>query len=100
MEILKAVNLLPSSTLFIDDNPVERAAVKAAFPEIRVMDAPLAHWRRILLWAPELQRSVITAEASQRTEMIQAQIEREEARQALSREDFLNEGPFSCPQAA
>ena len=78
-EILEQVNLLPSSVLFVDDNPVERAAVKAAFPEMRVMDAALAHWRRILLWSPQLQRSVITAESAQRTEMIQAQIEREGA---------------------
>ena len=61
-EILKDVNLLPGSVLFVDDNPVERAAVKAAFPDIRVMDAPLAHWRRILLWAPELQQPLITLE--------------------------------------
>ena len=88
-EILQAVNLLPSSALFIDDNPVERAAVKAAFPGMRVMDAALANWRRILLWAPELQRSVITAESSQRTQMIQAQIHREDIRQSLSREEFL-----------
>jgi FkbH-like protein len=89
-EILKHVNLLPESVLFIDDNPVERAAVKAAFPGIRVMDAPLVHWRRILLWAPELQQPVITNESAKRTEMIQAQVEREDARQSLSREEFLN----------
>ncbi len=89
--ILKAVNLLPSSALFVDDNPTERAAVKAAFPDIRVMDEPLAHWRRILLWAPELQRAVITTEASQRAEMIHAQIQRDEAREAVSREDFLRD---------
>jgi FkbH-like protein len=88
-EILKAVNLSPSSVLFVDDNPVERAAVKAAFPEIRVMDVALVHWRRILLWAPELQQPVITIESAQRTEMIQAQIQREDKRLSLSRDEFL-----------
>jgi FkbH-like protein len=89
-EILTAVNLLPGSVLFVDDNPVERAAVKAAFPDIRVIDASLAHWRRLLLWAPELQQAVITGESSQRTETTRAQMEREDTRQALSRDEFLN----------
>ena len=88
-EILEAVNLLPSSVLFVDDNPVERSSVKATFPDIRVVDAPLAQWRRILLWAPELQRSAITTESTQRTGTVQAQIEREGARKALDREAFL-----------
>lgn len=88
-EILEAVNLLPSSVLFVDDNPVERASVKAAFPEIRVLDAPLAHWRRILLGAPELQRSVITAEGANRSEMVKAQIKRDDTRQSLDRSEFL-----------
>ena len=88
-EIIHTLNLLPASVLFVDDNPVERASVKAAFPEIRVLDAALVHWRRILLWAPELQRSVITGESSQRTETVKAQIEREELSHSLSRDDFL-----------
>jgi FkbH-like protein len=87
--ILKMVNLLPESALFVDDNPVERAEVQAALPGIRVLDAPLTLWRRILLWAPELQRAVITTEASQRTNMVQAQIEREMTREALNRVEFL-----------
>jgi HAD superfamily phosphatase (TIGR01681 family) len=69
-EVIESVNVLPGSVLFVDDNPAERAAVKAAFPDIRVMGASLVHWRRILLWAPELQQPVITDESSQRTEMI------------------------------
>lgn len=87
--ILRETNLLPESVLFVDDNPVERAAVREAFPGIRVMDAPLAEWRRILLWAPELQRAAITAEAAARTAMVQAGIAREEARQELDHGDFL-----------
>ncbi|MBI0534858.1 HAD-IIIC family phosphatase [Roseomonas sp. KE2513] len=87
--ILAEVNLLPDSVLFVDDNPVERAAIREAFPGMRTMDAPLAEWRRILLWAPELQRAVITDEAVARTEMIKAQIAREAVRSEMSHEEFL-----------
>jgi len=88
-EILAQVNLLPKSVVFIDDNPVERAAVKAAFPEMRVLGPNPYLWRRILLWSPETQVATITSESAARTEMVQKQVEREEQRQHLSREDFL-----------
>ena len=87
--ILREVNLLPKSVLFIDDNPVERAAIKAAFPEMRVLGPNPYLWRRILLWAPETQVAAITAESASRTEMVQRQVERESQRKRLSREEFL-----------
>jgi FkbH-like protein len=87
--ILGEVNLLPKSVVLIDDNPVERAAIKAAFPEIRVLGPNPYLWRRILLWAPETQVAAITAESSARTEMVQKQVERESQRKRLSREEFL-----------
>ena len=77
-EILAEVNLLPNSVVFIDDNPVERAAVKAAFPEIRVLGPNPYLWRRILLWSPETQVATITSESAARTEMVQKQVQREE----------------------
>lgn len=88
-EILKETNLLPKNALFIDDNPVERAAVRDAFPEMRVLGDDIYRLRRVLLWSGETQVSHITDESSRRTEMIQAQIEREGMRSAMSREDFL-----------
>jgi FkbH-like protein len=87
--ILAEVNLLPRSVVFIDDNPVERAAIKAAFPEMRVLGPNPYLWRRILLWAPETQVATITAESAARTEMVQKQVERETQRKRLSREEFL-----------
>jgi FkbH-like protein len=42
-----------------------------------------------LLWAPELQVPVVTAESAARTEMIQAAGARESSRQRLSRPEFL-----------
>jgi FkbH-like protein len=88
-ELLRETNLLPRNVLFIDDNPVERASVKAAFPEMRVIGANPYVWRRILLWAPETQVAGITAESAARTDMMRAQVEREGARQQMSRGDFL-----------
>jgi FkbH-like protein len=87
--ILRQVNVLPRNTLFIDDNPVERAAVKAAFPEIRTLGEDIYDLRRVLLWSAETQVPVLTAESARRTEMVQAQAAREEARTRLSREEFL-----------
>jgi FkbH-like protein len=88
-EILKLVNVLPRSAVFIDDNPVERAAVKAAFPDMRVLGKYPYYLKRILLWSAETQNSIITAESSRKTEMIQSQVERENLRQQLTRADFL-----------
>ncbi|MBV9587403.1 MAG: HAD-IIIC family phosphatase [Alphaproteobacteria bacterium] len=88
-EILAEVNLLAKSAVFIDDNPVERAAVKAAFPDMRVLGPNPYLWRRILLWAPETQVATVTAESAARTEMVQKQVERETQRKRLSRDEFL-----------
>lgn len=87
--ILHEINVLPRNVVFIDDNPSERAAVKAAFPEIRVFGPNPLLWRRILLWSAETQVSSITAESAARTEMVHAQVERERQRQQMSRQDFL-----------
>jgi FkbH-like protein len=87
--IIRDVNVLPRSVVFIDDNPVERAAVQAALPDIRVLGADQYYLRRILLWAPETQVPVVTDESARRTEMIQAAGARETVRQRLSRPAFL-----------
>lgn len=88
-EILASVNLLPRNVLFIDDNPVERAAMKSAFPSMRIIGAHPYYHKRILLWSPETQVAAITEESGKRTEMIQAQSKRETQRQELPREEFL-----------
>jgi FkbH-like protein len=88
-EILRALNLLSRNVLYVDDNPAERAAMKAAFPEIRVLGGSPLTWRRLLLWAPELQVSAITPESARRSDMVLAQVTREEQRLNLSREEFL-----------
>ena len=88
-EILEETNLLPGNALFIDDNPVERDAVRREFPEIRILGEDLYGIREYLLTAPELDVPSITEESARRTEMIQAQSEREHTRSSMSREEFL-----------
>jgi FkbH-like protein len=90
-EILAAVNLLPRNVLFIDDNPAERAQMTAAFPDIRVLGGNPFVWRRILLLAPEMQVVSVTAESAQRTEMVQAQVQREAERATLTAEEFAQQ---------
>ena len=89
-EAIAEANVLPDSVLFIDDNPVERAAVASAFPGVRTLGAPHLDWRRILLWSAETQVATITAESSRRSDMIRAQGKREASRGQQSREAFLD----------
>jgi FkbH-like protein len=89
-EILDMSKLLPDNVVFVDDNPVERAAVLEAFPGIRVLGADPYLLKRILLWSAETQVSSITSESSRRTEMMQSQAYRESARRTMSREQFLH----------
>jgi len=88
-EIIEEANLLPRSVVYIDDNPVERAAIRAAFPDVRSFGPNPLLWRRILLWSAETQVATITKESASRTEMVRAQVDRETHRKKLSREDFL-----------
>lgn len=88
-EILAETNLLPESVLFIDDNPLEIAEVKAAYPNIRTLTAPQQNWKHILCYAPETQRKHLSAESAQRTELIHAKIEREKAETSMDRSAFL-----------
>lgn len=87
--ICKEFNIKPKSVVFVDDNPVERAAVASAFPDIRVIGGNPYLTRRVLLWSAETQIAQLTAESERREDMIRGQIEREETRSAMSREDFL-----------
>lgn len=89
-DILRDVNVLPKNVLFVDDNPVERAAVLQAFPAIRTLGANPYAVKRTLLWAAETQVAGISAESGRRTEMIQAQVRREAERDAQPHDAFLN----------
>lgn len=88
-EVLRELNLRAENAVMIDDNPVERAAIKAGLPGVRVLGGQLYYLKRILLWSAETQQRAITSESARKTEMVQAQLQRESARKAMSREEFL-----------
>jgi FkbH-like protein len=82
--ILEALSLTPKGAVFVDDNPVERDAVKAALPGIRVIGSNPYLTRRILLWSPEIQVASRTEESKRREQMAQRQIQRDVQRLAIS----------------
>lgn len=88
-DILQEVNLRPQNAVMIDDNPVERAAIQAGVPGVRVLGRHLYYLKRILLWSAETQQRVITEESGRKTEMVHAQLQRESVRKSLSHEEFL-----------
>jgi len=73
----------------VDDNPVERAAIQAGVPGARVLGSQLYYLNRVLLWSAETQQPAMSQESSRKTEMVQAQLQRESVRQALTHEEFL-----------
>jgi FkbH-like protein len=88
-DLLREVNLRPENALMVDDHPAEREAIRRQLPGVRVLGRRLYYLKRVLLWAPETQTPALTAEAGQKTAMVQAQLRRDTVRQTLSHEEFL-----------
>jgi FkbH-like protein len=87
--ILADLNLRPQNAVMIDDHPIERAAIQAAMPKVRVLGQHPYYLKRVLLWAAETQSPSISAESAVRTQMVQAQIKRESERRELAPAQFL-----------
>ena len=88
-DILTQLSLTEQSCVFVDDNPIEREAVKAALPGIRTMGSNPLVTKRVLLWASETQTASRSEETRRRESMLQSQFERENQRAAMSHDDFL-----------
>jgi FkbH-like protein len=95
-EILQETNLLPANVAILDDNPREVDEIRARFPDVRVLGFDAYDWRRIILRAPETQTTEATAESLQRTQLVQARLERENAAIGVSRADWL--ASLACRQ--
>jgi FkbH-like protein len=90
--IAETLNIGLDSLVFIDDNPVERAAVRAELPEVHVVELPAdpLGYLPALATVAVLDRPRVLAEDRQRAEMYQRETVRREAQdQAASVEDFL-----------
>ncbi|WP_428964850.1 hypothetical protein [Micromonospora fluostatini] len=78
--------------LVLDDHPVERAEIRHALPDVHVLDAPVADFRRLLLSDPRCEVPWSTPEGAARSDTTRAVLARQavEAR-AADRADFLRE---------
>ncbi|TFH14801.1 MAG: HAD-IIIC family phosphatase [Lentisphaerales bacterium] len=92
VELVKELNLGLQSVVFIDDNPMERARVREALPEVLVPEWPTdrTQYRRALLDLDCFNAVSIGVEDRQRTDMYRAETERRGVRKEVgSFEDWL-----------
>lgn len=91
-EVLQETNLTDVSVLVIDDNPRERAEIKMAFPNMRLLHGYHYYWRKIILLAAETQVAHLSDESVNKSELMKSQVERNAQMSAAhSRESFLAE---------
>ncbi|MGA8899141.1 HAD-IIIC family phosphatase [Bradyrhizobium sp.] len=83
--------------LFIDDNPVERDRVRQRLPEVEVWGEDTFGLRRRLLNDPRLQIPVVTAEAASRSELVKAQIARQQLRtETMGEAQYIEQLQIKC----
>ncbi|MGK7932257.1 MAG: HAD-IIIC family phosphatase, partial [Microcystaceae cyanobacterium] len=91
--LAKDLNLGLDSFIFLDDNPIECAEVRANCPEVLTLQVPenpqeIPQWLKHI-WAFDIVQT--TAEDKKRTQMYRQQVEREQLkRESLTFGDFLN----------
>ena len=91
-EIAQELNVGLDALAFIDDNRFEREQVRAALPEVTVIDLPKnpMEYASAVRNCAALERLTLSAEDQQRTEMYAAQKQRAAAGQNFqSKEDFF-----------
>ena len=92
-ELSEKLSLGLDSFVFVDDNPVECAAIQQHLPEVAVLSAPVDEpWRTVELLAqqPYFDVIAVTHDDAGRLQEYKAQAQRAElANTAASREDFL-----------
>lgn len=95
-EIVDELGILPESVVFVDDNPLEREAVQAAFPRMRVLGAELNYVRRELLHSPFMQAETLTAEDELRASTVGRQAELRRHAASGSADAFLHALQLRC----
>jgi FkbH-like protein len=91
-EIAHELNIGVDSLAFLDDNAFEREQVRAALPEVTVIDLPQnpLDYAAALRDCPVFERLTLSAEDQQRTAMYAKQRQRVHAEQTFqSKEDFF-----------
>jgi len=83
--------------LFVDDHPIERDRVRQRLPEVEVWGENLFELRRRLLTDPRLQLPIVTDEARARTELVKAQLNRQQFRAETPDEsDYISSLRLQC----
>jgi FkbH-like protein len=92
-ELAKELSLGLDSFVFVDDNPVECAAIRQQLPDVAVVEAPvLEPWRlvEVLSQQPFFDAAVVTDDDVNRVKEYKAQAQRAElANSVNSRDEFL-----------
>ena len=91
-EIAQELNVGIDALAFLDDNPFEREQVRAALPEVTVVDLPKnpLEYASAVRNCAAFERLTLSAEDQERTEMYAAQKQRAGAEQNFqSKEDFF-----------
>jgi FkbH-like protein len=91
-EIAQELNIGLDSLAFLDDNPFEREQVRAALPEVTVIDLPQnsLDYAAAVRDCPVFERLTLSVEDQQRTAMYAEQRRRASAEQTFnSKEDFF-----------
>jgi FkbH-like protein len=91
-EIAQELNVGIDSLAFLDDNRFEREQVRAALPEVTVIDLPQnpLEYATVLRDCPVFERLTLSPEDQQRTAMYAEQRQRADAEQTFqSKEDFF-----------
>jgi FkbH-like protein len=91
-EIAEELNLGIDALAFLDDNPFEREQVRAALPEVTVIDLPKdpLDYAAMVRSCPVFERLTLSSEDRQRTEIYAAQRKRAGAEENFqSKEDFF-----------
>jgi FkbH-like protein len=92
MSIAEELNLGINSFVFFDDSDFERQMMRAAIPEVDVIDVPAdpADYVRALSAYPGFDSLHVTAEDQSRTEMYHTELERtRRQKKATNREEFF-----------
>src|SRR5215467_9645177 len=92
VELVEELNLGLDATVFIDDNPVERARVREALPEVLVPDWPIDKliYRQTILSLDCFDSGFISDEDRQRTQMYTTERQRTQLKRTVgSLEEWL-----------
>jgi FkbH-like protein len=86
-DIAARLGIAHDAILFVDDSAVEREEVRRALPAVTVWDGAVCDLRSDLLSNPRLDQLAATGESARRTEMMQAQLRRDDVRAEHGTED-------------